>query len=363
MVENTREINGEREHARTSRLSIVFKPTTPVLPFESPSIDLSLPPAKQPPRIHRDRRQTKLTISAIPGTVTLICLTWTIWLILLTLKPNDTVNWVMKTDNFDNGSFWLLVDPPTVMKRLSLCGLLLVVVAYATVLIKMVKRDNRVRRAPHSSRLDSLKADLSRTIIRRASSRQGRPLTMILARAASQFVKDDSLAIKIARVWTKLADLAVETALLYRILEAGSPPALVATFTVIVGLNALSCALLMFLPDGNIGLFEILADTIPGTDGHHLQVSEITADFYGVGLLRSSGSQHGVRLSPLLRSGAHSRPYEAAKSILSKTPLALSDRAGLVRRGLDRVRRRERADVKLGMQATPGVRCQGSSMD
>lgn len=63
------------------------------------------------------------------------------------------------------------------------------------------------------------------------------------------------------RVWTKLADLAIETALLYRILEAGSPPALVATFTMIVGLNALSCSTMMFLPDDNIGLIEILADT------------------------------------------------------------------------------------------------------
>ncbi|KAJ8526086.1 hypothetical protein ON010_g15092 [Phytophthora cinnamomi] len=98
-------------------------------------------------------------------------------------------------------------------------------------------------------------------IIRSASDRQGRLLTMLLARAASHFVKDDSLSVKIARVWTKFVDLAVETALLYRILESGSPPALLGTFTTIVGLNALSCSMMMVLPDDNIGLIEILADT------------------------------------------------------------------------------------------------------
>ncbi|EGZ22974.1 hypothetical protein PHYSODRAFT_373405, partial [Phytophthora sojae] len=45
----------------------------------------------------------------------LICMAWTLSLLVLALKPNETVNWVMKTENFDNGSFWLMVDPSTVM--------------------------------------------------------------------------------------------------------------------------------------------------------------------------------------------------------------------------------------------------------
>ncbi|KAE8993940.1 hypothetical protein PR003_g21784 [Phytophthora rubi] len=49
---------------------------------------------------------------AFVGAMASVCVGWTSWLILLIVKPNETVNWVMKTEDFDNGSFWLMVDAP-----------------------------------------------------------------------------------------------------------------------------------------------------------------------------------------------------------------------------------------------------------
>ncbi|KAE9004041.1 hypothetical protein PR002_g17174 [Phytophthora rubi] len=54
---------------------------------------------------------------AFVGAMASVCVGWTSWLILLIVKPNETVNWVMKTEDFDNGSFWLMVDAPAVMNR------------------------------------------------------------------------------------------------------------------------------------------------------------------------------------------------------------------------------------------------------
>ncbi|OWZ02584.1 hypothetical protein PHMEG_00025830 [Phytophthora megakarya] len=73
-------------------------------------------------------------------------------------------------------------------------------------------------------------------------------------------MKSDSHAVKIVRIWVKLADLAVESAILYQILEAGSPLLLVAVFAAIVGMNALSCVLMMMLPDTYSGLLEMFVD-------------------------------------------------------------------------------------------------------
>ncbi|EGZ22980.1 hypothetical protein PHYSODRAFT_295564 [Phytophthora sojae] len=82
--------------------------TTAVVPFESPPNDRPL--GNLIKRKMSSMGLFKLTMYVVPEIMALICFAWTIWLGLLTVKPNDTVNWVMKTENFDNGSFWLLVD-------------------------------------------------------------------------------------------------------------------------------------------------------------------------------------------------------------------------------------------------------------
>lgn len=68
----------------------------------------------------------------------LVSIAWTSWLLALTYAPTWTANYLMNTDTFDDGNFWLLVDTEPWMKALSLAGLGLVALAYVYVLLKMV---------------------------------------------------------------------------------------------------------------------------------------------------------------------------------------------------------------------------------
>jgi hypothetical protein len=58
----------------------------------------------------------------------------------------------------------------------------------------------------------------------------------------------------------KFGDLALETLLLYQMLEAGSPAPLIGIFTVVVASNALACAAMMFVPYERAPLAEPLVD-------------------------------------------------------------------------------------------------------
>lgn len=60
----------------------------------------------------------------------MVCLSWTCWLLLLTIAPNDTINYVMRTKDLDGGSFWLLVEPSPQLRALSLGGLSIVALGY-----------------------------------------------------------------------------------------------------------------------------------------------------------------------------------------------------------------------------------------
>jgi hypothetical protein len=220
-----------------------------------------------------------ILVKLLVGWMATVCFAWTVWLILLSIKPNDTVNWVMKTQNFDNGTFWLMVDPTTVASCFSVAGLSLVAVAYAFVLVKLVRKPTQVRRVSHPWRIEAMAANW------RQNQRRRSKLATFAAHTALLLVKHDGYAKKIAvsttavpcaffvltkppvlvafqRVWLKLVDLGVESAILYQLLEAGSPPVLVAAFTTILGMNALSCALMMYLPEQYTGLPEVLVDTL-----------------------------------------------------------------------------------------------------
>jgi hypothetical protein len=70
--------------------------------------------------------------------VLLMCIAWTTWLIMLTVAPNWTANQLMKTADYDEGNFWLIVETDFGMKVLSLFGLTLVVLCYLYVLLKML---------------------------------------------------------------------------------------------------------------------------------------------------------------------------------------------------------------------------------
>lgn len=194
-----------------------------------------------------------------------VSVAWMLWLVLLAVKPNDTVNWVMNSEEFDDGTFWLMVDPPSSIGLLSICGFSLIALVHIATIMRLFSTRERIQPAPRSSltrQVKALKENMRRDIIHRASDRPRNKYTWILARLALRFVQDDSVTVRIVRVWVKCADLAVETVLVYQTLESGAPIVLVATFTAIVGFNALSCLAMMFLPDDTIQMNDVFVDIL-----------------------------------------------------------------------------------------------------
>lgn len=80
--------------------------------------------------------------------VALVAIVWTMWLILLTMAPNATANYLMNTGQFDKGQFWLIIDPEPVLMSFSVCGLSVVMIGYLLVLSRMT-----LRRQAYANRL------------------------------------------------------------------------------------------------------------------------------------------------------------------------------------------------------------------
>ncbi|KAL4174831.1 hypothetical protein KRP22_006760 [Phytophthora ramorum] len=203
--------------------------------------------------------QTKsISLQLLFAAVICICLLWTIWLMFLNVAPNYTVNRVMNTENFDNGVFWLFVDPPPFLLSLSVAGLSVVGVGYVAILVKMVIRPKRVRQAPRSSSSDI--KPTKRLTDRVSTADQIARRVTSSAQLVVSFATTDSASRRLAKLGMKFADLAFETVLLIQVLEAGSPAPIVAIFTVIIASNALVCAMTMFVPYRQIALVETLND-------------------------------------------------------------------------------------------------------
>jgi hypothetical protein len=76
-------------------------------------------------------------------TIVLISILWTTWLIVLTIVPNETANYLMNTTEYDKGQFWLIVDPEYYVKALSVAGLATVDACYVFILFKLVSWRHR----------------------------------------------------------------------------------------------------------------------------------------------------------------------------------------------------------------------------
>lgn len=84
--------------------------------------------------------------------VAIVAVVWTTWLIILTIAPNATANYLMNTGQFDNGEFWLIVDPEPVLIVCSVCGLSAVVLGYIFIISRMTfRRQVYVNRLLHKS--------------------------------------------------------------------------------------------------------------------------------------------------------------------------------------------------------------------
>ncbi|KAH7459409.1 uncharacterized protein KRP23_15211 [Phytophthora ramorum] len=200
----------------------------------------------------------------ITGIAVCICLGWTLWLILLNVVPNNTVNRVMSTENFDYGSFWLMVDPSKVLVGFAAFGLSLVAVGYIAILVKIVlslrsaKQSYLVHHGTTKVLLDKMEKTLNDVVDQRTGSR----MTSATIKLAASLTREDSSTRKGIKLFMKFGDLALETLLLYQMLESGSPTPLIGIFTVVVASNALACAAMMFVPYEKAPLAEILMDIL-----------------------------------------------------------------------------------------------------
>lgn len=82
--------------------------------------------------------------------ILVVCISWTCWLVFLTFSPNWTANHLMNTGDYDEGNFWLIVEPEPWMKVLSVSGFVLVALCYLYVLLKMLFWRNQVPNATES---------------------------------------------------------------------------------------------------------------------------------------------------------------------------------------------------------------------
>ncbi|KAF1330681.1 hypothetical protein FI667_g4686, partial [Globisporangium splendens] len=158
----------------------------------------------------------------------------TAWLIALNVAPNDTANYLMSTGEFDNGSFWLLINPHPALLTVVCSVLALVLTAYLWVLLNIVvliRQRNRARRRgggdTRSSRSDGV-ANVSRSIVR------------VL------FGQEDHHVI----------------VTLLQILEAGFPAVLCYTYAALIAANCLSCVLTIWNHSRLTAFDEVLIDMV-----------------------------------------------------------------------------------------------------
>lgn len=88
--------------------------------------------------------------------VILSCVLWTLWLILLTVHPNATINRIMNTESYDSGSFWLLLEPPTATKIVGTLGFALVLAGYGVMALQVLLLQRSTKPSVTPSRLESL---------------------------------------------------------------------------------------------------------------------------------------------------------------------------------------------------------------
>ncbi|EGZ05572.1 hypothetical protein PHYSODRAFT_435072, partial [Phytophthora sojae] len=71
-----------------------------------------------------------------------VSVAWTAWLVILTVAPNQTANFLMGTTELDDGNFWLIIDPEPIFMVVSTLCLGVLLVSYANVLLKMTVQRN-----------------------------------------------------------------------------------------------------------------------------------------------------------------------------------------------------------------------------
>ncbi|GMF35120.1 unnamed protein product [Phytophthora lilii] len=92
-----------------------------------------------PSTVHRLSFWQAFGLLGIPMVLFLfVSIAWTAWLVIMTLAPNETANYLMNTGEYDDGQFWLLVEQDAGLKFARVSGLFLVEVGYLHLAVTML---------------------------------------------------------------------------------------------------------------------------------------------------------------------------------------------------------------------------------
>ncbi|ETK78023.1 hypothetical protein L915_15874, partial [Phytophthora nicotianae] len=150
--------------------------------------------------------------------VALVSIFWTIWLILLTIAPNETANAIMSTGGYDDGQFWLISKKLTALQVFSVVGLVVVAIIIRHLIWKLYM---------HLKELTGFHG-------------------------------------KYRKLWNlclKVLDLVMQTFVLHKMLEEGIPVNLTVAFAGFIALNSISTAIAI-LGGKHTALAEVLIDSL-----------------------------------------------------------------------------------------------------
>ncbi|KAE9034066.1 hypothetical protein PR001_g9890 [Phytophthora rubi] len=144
-------------------------------------------------------------------------------------------------------------------------GLSVVALGYLSVLVKMltcIRWPKNTTHLLHHVTCKDLAHKLGKSLVEAADRQLSSWVTSSTMQLAFSLTREESLARKRINLLMKLGDLALETLLLYQMLESGSPTVLIGIFTFVAASNALVCAAMMFVPCERAPLAETFIDIL-----------------------------------------------------------------------------------------------------
>ncbi|POM65849.1 Hypothetical protein PHPALM_18377 [Phytophthora palmivora] len=178
--------------------------------------------------------------------IVLISISWTTWIIVLAIAPNATANYLMDTTAFDDGQFWLIVDPDITLKVFSIIGLVLVNIGYLFIFFKLVST-----RKCHTKNKGTWAWKF--TVVR-----------ALCKRITACWSDVTGIRGKYRKYWNvalKSIDLTMQTIMLRQLLRTGSATVLVRGYAIFLCANAFSVAVTILLGNQS-ALHEILIDSL-----------------------------------------------------------------------------------------------------
>ncbi|ETI40257.1 hypothetical protein, variant 2 [Phytophthora nicotianae] len=195
--------------------------------------------------------------------VVVVCILWTSLLIFITVAPNEAANLIMNTGDYDNGSFWLIVEHPPTLKWISVAGLVLVNACYIIVLVRILRYHHTavgICQPSWNSAVAAAWDSLSSCWLLRCTPAVKSKLQNIY-RIYTELTGFNAINRKLFNIFQKACDLVVQGLALRRLLNQGLPIVFGYGYASFIALNGLSVAVNIML-DKHTAFTEVLIDSV-----------------------------------------------------------------------------------------------------